>query len=104
VDDKFFQQKDDMAMGSSLASVLSNIYVEHSENLALDSALHKSLLWLDYINDVSCGLVALSHLNSLRPTTQFTEIASVIPFWNVLVIRKEMTLTTKVYRKSTHTG
>jgi hypothetical protein len=41
VDDEFFQQKDGMAMGSSLSSVVSNIFMEHFEILALDSAQHK---------------------------------------------------------------
>jgi hypothetical protein len=48
-----------------------------------------------------------SHLNSLRPAIQFTteiESDSAIPFLDVPVIRKEMTLATKVYRKPTHTG
>jgi hypothetical protein len=49
----------------------------------------------------------LSHLNSLRPAIQFTmetESDGVISFLDVLVIWKEMTLTTKVYRKSNDTG
>jgi hypothetical protein len=37
-DDKFFQQKDDMAMGSSLSPTVSNIFMEHFEKLTLDSA------------------------------------------------------------------
>jgi hypothetical protein len=45
VDDKFFQQKDVMAMGSSLSPTVSNIFMEHFEKLALD------LLWLQYIDD-----------------------------------------------------
>jgi hypothetical protein len=32
VDDKFFQQKDGMAMGSSLSPVICNIYMEYYEN------------------------------------------------------------------------
>jgi hypothetical protein len=44
VDDEFFQQKDGMAMGSSLSLIMSNSYMEHFENLALDSALHKPSL------------------------------------------------------------
>jgi hypothetical protein len=38
VDDKFFQQKDGMATGTSLSPVVSNIFMEHFEKLALDSA------------------------------------------------------------------
>jgi hypothetical protein len=36
VDDKFFQQNDGMAMGSSLSPIVSNIFMEHSEKLAID--------------------------------------------------------------------
>jgi hypothetical protein len=46
VDDKFFQQKDGMDMGSSLSPIVSNIFMEHFEKLALDSAQHKTSLWL----------------------------------------------------------
>jgi hypothetical protein len=49
----------------------------------------------------------LIHLNSLRPSIQFTmeiQSDSAIPVLDVLVIRKGITLATKVYRKPTHTG
>lgn len=36
VDGKFFQQKDGMAMGRSLSSVMSNMFMEHSEKLVFD--------------------------------------------------------------------
>jgi hypothetical protein len=42
--DKFFQQKDGMAMGCSLSPIVSNIYREHFEKLPLDSAQYKSSL------------------------------------------------------------
>jgi hypothetical protein len=38
VDDKFFQQKAGMAMGSSVSPIISSFYIEHFEKLALDSA------------------------------------------------------------------
>jgi hypothetical protein len=49
----------------------------------------------------------LSHLNNLQSSIPFTmEMVSdgEIPFLGGLVIRKEMTMATKVYRKPTHTG
>jgi hypothetical protein len=46
VDDKFFQQKYGMAMGSSLSPAVSNVFMEHFEELALDSTQYKPLLWL----------------------------------------------------------
>jgi hypothetical protein len=44
VNDKFFQQKDGMAMGNSLSPIVSNIFMEHFEKLALDSAPYKPSL------------------------------------------------------------
>jgi hypothetical protein len=76
VDDTFFQQKDGIAMGSSLSPIVSNIFMEHLERLALDSAQHKPSLWLRYVDatfvvcphDPERLQDFLSHLNSLRPS------------------------------------
>jgi hypothetical protein len=92
-----------------LSPLVSNMYFE---NRALDSALHKPLLWLNYVDDT---FVAWPHgpdqlqnfLSPNRPTIQFTmeiKSVSVIPFSDVLVFRKETALTTKVYRKPINTG
>jgi hypothetical protein len=51
VNDRFCQQKDGMAMGSSISPIVSNIYMEHFEKLALDSAQNKPSLWLRYVDD-----------------------------------------------------
>jgi hypothetical protein len=51
VDDKFFQQKYGMAMGSSLSLIASSIFKEQFEKLALDCAQHKPSLWLRYVDD-----------------------------------------------------
>jgi hypothetical protein len=67
-------------MGSSLSPIVSNIYMEHFENLALDSALLKPSLWLCYMDDTFVVWPhdpkqlqnVLSHLNNLRPTIQLT--------------------------------
>jgi hypothetical protein len=37
VNDKFFQQRDSMAIASSLSEVVSNIFMKHYEKMALDS-------------------------------------------------------------------
>jgi hypothetical protein len=52
VDDGFFQQKDSMAMGSSLSPIVSSIYLEHFEKTSLESAQHKPSLWLQYNDDI----------------------------------------------------
>jgi hypothetical protein len=69
VDNKFFQQNDGMAMGSSPSPTVCNVYMEHFENLALDSAQHKSSLWLRYVDDT---LVFWPH-GPDRPVTQFPQ-------------------------------
>jgi hypothetical protein len=46
VEDRFYQQKSGMAMGSSLFPIIRNIFVEHFEQLSLDSAPHKPAMWL----------------------------------------------------------
>jgi hypothetical protein len=55
VDDKLFQQKDGMGMGSSLLPAVSNIYMQQFENRALDAAQHKPMLWLHYVDDTLLG-------------------------------------------------
>ncbi|XP_023718596.1 uncharacterized protein LOC111870496 [Cryptotermes secundus] len=115
VDDKFFQQKDGMAMGNSLSPIVSNIFMEHFEKLALDSAPYKPSVWLRYVDDTFVvwphGSERLQtffdHLNSLRPSICFTmetESNNAISFLDVLVIREKTALATQVYRKPTHTG
>jgi hypothetical protein len=87
--------------------------MEHFEKLALDSAQHKSSLWLQYVEDIFVVWPHrperlqnfLSHFNRLRHSSQFTmetESDSVIPFLDVLVIRKETTLATKVHKIHQH--
>jgi hypothetical protein len=49
--DKFYQQKKGIAMGSSLFLVVSNIFIEHSEERALDTADRKPAKWLRYVDD-----------------------------------------------------
>jgi hypothetical protein len=90
VDDKFFQQKDGMAMGSSLSLIVSNIFMQHFEKLALDLAQQKTSLRLQYVDQTFVVQPHgpqqlqnfLGHFNSLQPSIQFTlETDSTIPFW-----------------------
>jgi hypothetical protein len=115
VEDKFFQQKDGMAMGNSLSPVVSNIYMEHFEKLALDTTEYKPTKWLRYVDDMFIvwphGPDKLQefyhHINNLRPSIQFTmerESNNHLPFLDVLVTKNGSFLSTNVYRKPTHTG
>jgi hypothetical protein len=114
-EDKFYQQNDGMAMGSSLSPVVSNIFMEHFEKLAIDTTDLRPAVWLRYVEDTfvvwphgSTRLQEfLHHLNSLRPTIQFTmevKTNNTLPFLDVLVTKRGLNLSTKVYRKPTHTG
>jgi hypothetical protein len=79
-EDKFYQQKESMAMGKSLSPVASNIFVEHSEEITLDTDDHKPAKWLRYVDDTSVDcphgptrlLQFLHHPKSVRPTIKFT--------------------------------
>jgi hypothetical protein len=112
---KLFQQNDVMDTGSDLSPMVSNIFMEHFEKLALDSAQYKPSLWFRYVDDT---FVVRPHgpewlqdflrdLNSLRPSIQFTmeiESNSEIAFLDILVLREATILATKIQRKPTHTG
>jgi hypothetical protein len=91
VDDKFFQHKDGMAMGSALSPVVSNIFMEY---LALESANHKPSFWLRHVDDTFViwprgPQEFFDHINSVRPFIQFTmkiEANNRIHFLDVLFI------------------
>jgi hypothetical protein len=86
-------------------------YLTYSHDLALNGiCILRVLRYMVWRHFWPYGLEQLqnflSHLNSLRPSIQFTmEIGSdsEIPFLDVLVIRKRTALATKGYRKPTHT-
>jgi hypothetical protein len=102
-------------MGNSLSPMVSNIFMEHFEELALNTAGHKPAKWLRYIDDAfvvwphgSPRLQQfLHHFNSLRPTIKFTievKANDTLPFLDVLVMKRGPKLGTKLYREPTHTG
>jgi hypothetical protein len=89
--------------------------VQEDVKVALHSTQYKPLLCLRYVDNIFVtwyhDLQQLqnfhSHLNSLRTSIEFSmevEPDSAIHFLDVLLIRIETPLMTKVYRNSTHTG
>jgi hypothetical protein len=52
-EDKLYQQKEGMAMGNSLSLEVNNIFMEHFEETALDTADYKPAKWLRYVDDHS---------------------------------------------------
>jgi hypothetical protein len=112
--DKFYQQNEGVVMGNSLFLVVSNIFMEHFEEIALDTADHKPTTWLICRNTFvvwSRGPARLQqflhHLNSVRHTIKFTmevETNDTLPFLEVLVMKRGPKLAMKVYQKSTRIG
>ena len=101
-------------MGLPWAPVIGNLYMEAFEERALSSSTLTSKLWLRYVDDTFVvwphGQRSLdefhTHLNEQHPSIQFTreeESDHKIPFLDVMVERRGVSVTTSVYRKPTHT-
>ena len=93
----YYEQTDGAAMGSSVSSVVANIYMEMFEELALRMATHTPRIWRRYVDDTFCMITKtevkgfLSHLNSLCPTITFSveqEVDGKLPFLDTLLHRK----------------
>ena len=110
----YFEQTQGAAMGSPVSPVLANLYKESFEDRALSSAVNPPRWWKRFVDDTFVILKRdhkeefLLHINSVDPSIQFTteeqkEDGS-MPFLDILVTPQEDgTLTSKVYRKPTHT-
>nr|XP_054924765.1 uncharacterized protein LOC129383853 [Dermacentor andersoni] len=110
---QYYKQVFGTAMGASVSVVCANIALEDLESAALSSFGTRPKLFLRYVDDCFCIIPRrhaahfLEHLNSFKPSIQFTaeeENNGRIPFVDVLVERTSGGLKTSVYRKPTHTG
>jgi hypothetical protein len=112
LEDKFCQENEGMAKGNSLSPVVSSIFIEHFEEIALDAADHRPAKWLRYIDSTFVvwprGPARLQqflhHLNSLRPTIRFTmkvETNDTFPFLDILVMKRGPKLASN-YKRQTH--
>ena len=103
-----------LAMGSPLSPLLANIYMGYFEAMALGSSSLKACMWLRYVDDTFIlwphqedVQILLDHVNSFRPSIQFTmekEQDKKLPILDVLVTRTEQGFRSSVYRKPTFTG
>ena len=110
---EYYQQVDGVAIGSPVSPIVANIYMEEFEYLALNTAPERPRQWKRYVDDTFCiikGSVVeefLEHLNSLKPTINFTmelETQGRLPFLDACLQRRtDGSLATSVYRKPTHT-
>ncbi|XP_050528175.1 uncharacterized protein LOC126898277 [Daktulosphaira vitifoliae] len=113
--DTIYEQTDGMAMGSRLAPVFANIFMEWFEAEAMSTYTQKPKMWLRYVDDTFVlwqhgedKLQSfLQHLNSIHANIQFTmetEENGKLPFLDVMVKKQPNgKFGTGVYRKSTHT-
>ena len=87
-------------MGSPVSAVVANLYTEHFEQFALESAPAWPRLWKRYVDDTCCivnsGSVEELHhpINSIHPSIQLTA---------ELEVREDDSLNIIVYRKPKHT-
>ena len=65
-------------MGSPVSAVVANLYMEEFEQLALESTPLQPRIWRRYVDNTCCIVESgalddlLHHLNSIRPSIQFT--------------------------------
>ncbi|XP_013149673.1 PREDICTED: uncharacterized protein LOC106111990 [Papilio polytes] len=100
-------------MGSPIAPVVANIFMENFEEKALNCAPIRPRYWLRYVDDVFAIVSKrgvgqlLDHLNEMHPRIRFTteeEKDGTLPFLDVLVKRESSgSLVHTVFRKPTHT-
>ena len=109
-----YRQGEGLAMGSPLTPVSVNVHMEYFEGTALGSTSLKPSLWLRYVDDTFIlwphqedVQILLDHVNSIRPSIQFTmekEQDNKLPFLDVLVTSTEQGFRLSVYHKPTFTG
>ena len=111
---QFYEQTQGAAMGSPMNPVVADLYMESFEDRALTSAMNPPRWWQRFVDDTFVILKQshreqfLEHINSVDASIQFTTEESKqdgsMPFPDTLVTPQEDgTLTTRVYRKPTHT-
>ena len=112
---QYYQQMEGAAMGSPLSPIIANIFMEHFEEQALESAPHPPSLWKRFVDDTFVILETsykeefFHHINSLdshiKFTVENTRDDGSIPFLDTLITpNNDGSLQTKVYRKPTHSN
>ena len=110
-----YEQVEGAAMGSPLSPIIANIYMEHFETRALETAPHPPSLWKRFVDDTFVILETthkeefFQHINGIEKKIQFTaentRADGSLPFLDTLVTAKEDgSLSTSIYRKPTHTN
>jgi hypothetical protein len=77
-----FQQKYGMAMGSSLSPIISNVFLEHFEKLALYLAEYEPSLWPWYVDTFVVWPHGPEHLNRLKTIQRVRPIEDVVALFS----------------------
>ena len=108
-----YQQCDGVAMGPPLGTVIAGIIMDELQITLLPRLTECMTPWKRYVDDtiVTIKLTSIYHvlmiLNTFHKSIKFTyevEINKKTSFSDVLLIRKNDTLETTVYRESTNNG
>ena len=105
-DNQVYQQNDGLAMGSPSGPVLTGIFMVELENWIIPTLGNTVLNWkrfvdntIGYVKNGSIDIILLK-LNSFHPNIQFTyeiEKENKLSFFDILLIRNESFIETKVY-------
>ena len=99
-------------MGSPVSPVITNIYMEYFESLAIPSSPRLIMGWFRYVDNVHSVTrkdqvnQLQEHLNSIDPHIKFTiELPGTdgLPFLDTLSKSTPNSIESTVYRKPTHT-
>ena len=106
-----YQQCNGVAMGSPLGSVIAGIFMVELDRTLLPRLIEYMTRWKRYVDNTiaTIKLRSIDHvlmiLNTFHKNIKFTyelEINNKISFLDVLLIRKNATLKTTIYRKITN--
>jgi len=110
----FYGQIRGAPMGSPVSPAVADLVMEDFEKKALNSSPVIPEVWYRYVDDTFTVLPSHSidiftqHINSIDSNIQFTiepEADDKLPFLDICILKNEDgSLTTKVYRKPTHTN
>ena len=110
---ELYKQKQAAVMGSPISPIVANLYMEHYESRALDTAHTRPSMWYRYVDDAmtkihECAVSSfVDHLNSINPHIQFTseeeKNARILFLDTCLHVNEDGSTKITVYRKPTHT-
>ena len=111
--DQFYEQVEDVAMGSPVSPIIANLYMEYLEKKSSKYCPHLARFWCRFVDDIFVIHKVnkqdfLQHINSVDPTIRFTvednKKDGFIPFLDTIVKPEaDGSLSITVYRKPTDT-